>query len=177
MEHDVQTSATVATAIKPAGLKITPAQRQDVPQIIQLIRELAEYENLLHEVEVTENGLTDSLFGEHPAAEALMLHWHGEPAGYAIFFHNFSTFLGRPGLFVEDIFVRPQFRRKGIARAVFIHLAGLAVQRRCGRLEWAVLDWNELGKGFYRSLGAELLPDWRIMRVTGRALSDMAGIG
>lgn len=168
---------TALNSICPDELEIRPAQKQDIPQIMHMIRELAEYENLLHEVVATEDDLLYSLFGEKPAAEALMLNWQGEPAGYGIFFHNFSTFLGRPGLYVEDIYVRPQFRRKGIARAVFIHLAGLAVQRRCGRLEWSVLDWNELGKGFYRSLGADLLPDWRIMRVTGRALSDLAAIG
>jgi GNAT superfamily N-acetyltransferase len=169
--------ATVLNIPGPAELRIVPAEKKDVPEIIKLIRELAEYEKLLHEVEATEQDLLESLFGTNPVAEALMLHWQDEPAGYSIFFHNFSTFLGRPGLYVEDIYVRPQFRRKGIARAVFIYLANLAVQRRCGRLEWAVLDWNELGKGFYKSLGAELLPDWRVMRVTGQALSDLAATG
>ncbi len=103
----------------PDELSIIPAMKQDVPEIIKLIRELAEYEKLLHEVEATEQDLLDSLFGANPVAETLMLHWQGKPAGYSIFFHNFSTFLGRPGLYVEDIYVRPQFRRKGIARACF----------------------------------------------------------
>jgi GNAT superfamily N-acetyltransferase len=176
MSNDVKKTATTANIASPEELRIEPAQKQDVPEILGLIRELAEYEKLLHEVEATEQDLVDSLFGAHPVAEALMLRWSGEPAGYSIFFHNFSTFLGRPGLYVEDIYVRPQFRRKGIARAVFGYLANLAVQRRCGRLEWAVLDWNELGKGFYQSLGAELLPDWRIMRLTGQGLTELASI-
>jgi GNAT superfamily N-acetyltransferase len=143
--------------------------------LLQLIRELAAYERLLNEVTATEAGLRQRLFGARPYAEALLAEAGGAVAGFALFFHNFSTFLGKPGIYLEDIFVLPEFRGLGIGTAFFRVLAELALERDCGRLEWAVLNWNKPALNFYRSLGASVLSDWTIQRVTGKAIARLAG--
>lgn len=155
-------------------LHIRPATPADTALILALVRELADYEKLSHEVVATENQLRDNLFGATPQAEAVIAEWHGEPAGFALFFHNFSTFLGRRGLYLEDLFVRPAHRGRGIGKALLVHLARIAVDRDCGRFEWAVLDWNEPARTFYVSLGAKPVPEWDIFRVTGDALARLA---
>ena len=155
-------------------LNIRPARAADVPLILALIRELAVYEKLAHEVVATEERLRDNLFGARPQAEVLIAEWNGESAGFALFFHNFSTFLGRHGLYLEDLFVREQHRGKGIGKALLVQLAGIAVERGCGRFEWAVLDWNSPAQEFYKSLGASPVPEWDIFRVTGEALRRLA---
>ena len=153
---------------------IRPASQADVPQILSLIHELAEYEKLAHEVTATKDDLHESLFGLRPGAEVVIAELDGAVAGYALFFHNYSTFLCKRGLYLEDLFVRPVFRGKGIGKQLLTHLARLAVERGCARFEWAVLDWNESAIGFYRSLGAELMDSWTVMRVTGEALEALA---
>ncbi|HYH78736.1 MAG TPA: GNAT family N-acetyltransferase [Longimicrobium sp.] len=155
-------------------MTIRPATPDDVPLILRFIRELAEYERLAHEVVATEDGLRDTLFGPRPYAEVVIAEEAGEPAGFALFFHNYSTFLGRPGIYLEDLYVRPEARGKGIGRALLAHLARLAVARGCGRLEWWVLDWNESAIRFYRALGAQAMDDWTVFRVTGEALARLA---
>ncbi|HYW09130.1 MAG TPA: GNAT family N-acetyltransferase [Longimicrobium sp.] len=155
-------------------LRIRPALPADVPLILHFIRRLAEYERLAGEVVATEAILRDSLFGARPAAEVVIAEWEGAPAGFALFFHNFSTFLGRPGLYLEDLFVEPEQRGRGIGRALLGHLARVAAERGCGRLEWSVLDWNGDAIRFYRSLGAEPMDDWTVYRVTGDALAALA---
>ena len=150
---------------------IRPATEADVPLILSLIRELAEFERLAHEVVADEGRLREALFGARPAAEVLLgFEADGTPMGFALFFENFSTFLARRGIYLEDLYVRPDQRGRGLGRALLAQLARLAVARGCGRLEWAVLDWNENAIGFYRKLGARVLDDWRICRVTGDAL-------
>ena len=158
-------------------LEIRAATEDDVPLILSLIKELAEYERLSHVVVATEAALRDSLFGERPVAEVLIGRYGKEPAGFALFFHNFSTFLGKPGIYLEDLYVRPEFRSAGIGRALLIHLARLARARDCGRLEWSVLDWNEPAIGFYRSIGASPVSGWTVYRVTGEALDELAARG
>jgi GNAT superfamily N-acetyltransferase len=154
--------------------RIAAARPPDVPAVLAMIRGLAEFERLAHLCVATESQLSDALFAQDSTVEVVVA-WEGdEAAGFALFFPNFSTFLGRPGLYLEDLFVRPQFRGRGYGRALLIHLARLAVERGCGRFEWAVLDWNEPAIGFYRALGATVLPDWRITRVTGNALAALA---
>jgi GNAT superfamily N-acetyltransferase len=153
---------------------IRQAEPGDVPLLLQLIRELAEYERLAHEAVADAAGLNDGLFGPRPTAEAVVAEVDGAPAGFALFFHNFSTFLGRPGLYLEDLFVRPAMRRQGVGRALLLHLAKLAVARGCGRFEWSVLDWNEPAIAFYRSLGATPLDQWTTFRLTGEALRRAA---
>jgi len=139
-----------------------------------MIEALADYEKLRHLCVASEAGLRTALFGVRPAAE-VVLGWEGTtPVAFALFFHSFSTFLGRKGLYLEDLFVQPAFRRRGYGRALLVHLARIAVERGCGRFEWAVLDWNTPAIGFYESLGATILPDWRISRVTGPALEKLA---
>lgn len=155
-------------------LKIRTATDADVTDLLGLIRDLAEYERLPHEVVATEDLLRGHLFGEHPAAEVLIGELDGAPAGFALFFHNFSTFLGRPGIYLEDLYVRPEHRGHGIGRALLIRLGQIAKERGCGRLEWSVLDWNEPSIGFYKSLGALPMDDWTVYRVTGDALDDLA---
>ena len=155
-------------------LTLALATEGDVPQILSFIKDLAEYERLAHAVVATEEGLRQSLFGERPYAECLIARWDGEPAGFALFFHNFSTFLGRPGLYLEDLFVKPAVRSKGVGRALLKRLAQIAIDRRCGRLEWSVLDWNEPAIRFYESIGAQPLEEWTIFRLQGDALSDLA---
>ena len=157
------------------GLSITNAVEADVPLILTFIKALAGYERLADSVVATEDGLRATLFGARPYAECIIARWAGEPAGFALFFHNYSTFLGRPGVYLEDLFVNPEFRGKGIGRSILQHLAKIALDRNCGRLEWSVLDWNESAIGFYKSLGAEPLEDWTIFRVKGEALARLAG--
>lgn len=155
-------------------LQLRPARRQDVPLILGFIRELAEYEKLSHQVVADEAQLAANLFGPHPYAEVLIGEVDGEPAGFALFFHNFSTFLGKPGIYLEDLYVRPAVRGTGLGKALLVELARLAVSRGCGRLEWAVLDWNEPAIGFYQRLGARPQDDWTGYRLSGAALTDLA---
>ena len=154
--------------------RIERATERDLPLILRLIKELAEYEQLAHTVVATENRLRESLF-EKRAAEVVIGYAGGEPAGFAVFFETFSTFLGVPGMYLEDLFVIPAFRERGVGRALIARLARIAVDRNCGRFEWSVLDWNEPAIGFYRKLGAVPLDDWTIFRVTGEALTRLAG--
>lgn len=159
------------------GFRIREAVEADLPLIASLIRELAEYERLLDQVTLTDAGLRDALFGERPYAEVAIAELDdGEPAGFALYFHNFSTFLGRPGIYLEDLFVRPRHRAAGIGRALLRHLARLAAERGCGRLEWAVLDWNEAAIGFYRSLGARPVEGWSVYRLDGEALARLGAV-
>lgn len=156
---------------------IRAAERSDVPLVLALIRELAAYEKLAHEVVATEDGLAETLFGRDRRAEVLIAEVDGEPAGFALFFHNYSTFSGRPGMFLEDLFVRPAARGCGVGRALLARLAAIAVSRHCGRVEWAVLDWNESAIGFYLKLGAQAMNDWTVYRLTGEPLTNLAGKG
>lgn len=153
---------------------IRPATAADVPLILAFIRDLAGYEQLLPEVVATEDTLRRTLFGEPPAAQVAIAEEAGRPAGFALYFFNYSTFLAKPGLYLEDLFVKPEFRGHGTGKALLLHLAKIANARGCGRMEWAVLDWNEPAKGFYRKLGAVPLDDWRVMRLTGDALARYA---
>lgn len=155
---------------------IRAAEEKDVPQILGFIRELAEYERLAHEVIATDAILQQSLFGNAPKANVIFGCVENEPVAFAVFFYNFSTFLGRPGIYLEDLYVKPPFRRRGIARSMIHFLARLAKEQNCGRFEWSVLDWNETAIEFYRSLGAVGLNDWTVFRVTGDALDRLATI-
>lgn len=158
------------------GLQLRLAERTDVGQILQFITALADYEKLLDQVVATEQKLLDTLFGEQPYAEVVIAEYQQQPAGFALFFHNYSTFLAKPGIYLEDLFVLPELRGKGIGKALITYLAQLAVTRDCGRLEWSVLDWNQPAIDFYQSLGATMLHDWQINRVTGASLQQMAGL-
>jgi len=155
---------------------IRAAGPADVVLILGFVRDLAAYERLSHLVTATEETLLDSLFGAHPGAEVLIAFERDVPAGFAVFFHNFSTFLGRRGLWLEDIYVKPQFRRRGYGRKLLLHVARIARQRGCGRFEWAALDWNAPAVEFYKSLGATALDDWTIFRVAGESLDKLAAI-
>jgi GNAT superfamily N-acetyltransferase len=157
--------------------RITAATASDVGVLHDLIKALAAYEKLTHEVVATEADLRAALFGPRPAAEAAIAYAGAEPAGFAVFFHNFSTFLGRPGLYLEDLFVRPEWRGRGLGRLLMAHVAKIAVERRCGRMEWAVLDWNEPAIGFYRRLGARAMDEWTVYRLTGDRLRALAADG
>lgn len=150
------------------------ATEADVGLILEFIRALAEYERLSHEVVADEPTLHKTLFGEQKVAEVIIAECDREPAGFALFFHNFSTFLGRPGLYLEDIFVKPAYRNKGIGKYLLSFMARLAVERGCGRLEWWVLDWNETAIAFYHNLGAKAMDEWTVMRISGEALFDLA---
>jgi GNAT superfamily N-acetyltransferase len=158
----------------PAEFHIRSADASDVPVILAFVRELAEYEHLSHLVTATESKLRETLFGAHPGAEVVLAFEGSEPTGFAVFFHNFSTFLGVKGLWLEDLFVRPVFRGRGYGKALLMYVARIACERGCGRFEWSVLDWNEPSIRFYKSLGAQPLDDWTIFRVTGQALQDLA---
>jgi len=157
------------------ALEITPARAADIPLILALINELAVYEKLQHEVVASAATLHQALFGARPSAEAVLARVDGEVAGFALYFHNFSTFLGRHGLYLEDLFVRPAFRGRAIGKSLLAYLARVAVERGCGRFEWAVLDWNAPAREFYESLGAEARPEWVNYRVCGDALERLAG--
>jgi GNAT superfamily N-acetyltransferase len=155
-------------------LNIRPAHVGDVPIILQLIRDLATYERAPNEVTATEEQLTDVLFGKKPAAEVLLAFEGSEPVGFAVFFHNFSTWLGRAGLYLEDLFVKPEHRGKGYGRALLVDLAKIARARGCGRMEWAVLDWNEPAIEFYRKLGAKPMDEWTVFRLARDGIAKLA---
>jgi GNAT superfamily N-acetyltransferase len=157
------------------AFRIEPAVEHDLPVILRLIRGLAEYEKLSDAVVATEASLREALFGERRFAEAVIGHVDEEPAGFAVYFHNFSTFLGVPGMYLEDLFVEPRFRGLGLGKALLAHVARVAVARGCGRLEWSVLDWNEPAIGFYKRLGATPMDEWTTYRMTGDALHALAG--
>ncbi len=163
------------TATNIPGFVIRQATEADVPLILEFIRGLAEYERLAHECIADEATLRRTLFGERRVAEVLIGYDNDQPVCFALFFHNFSTFLGRPGIYLEDLFVNPAQRGKGFGKAMLAYLAKLAVERECGRLEWSVLDWNEPAINFYKSLGAKPMDEWTIFRVTGDALTQLAG--
>jgi GNAT superfamily N-acetyltransferase len=154
-------------------LSIRPATQSDLPLIAELIRALADYEKLAQEVRFDEATLAEKLFGARPYAEVLIGEIDGTPQGFALFFHNFSTFEGKPGIYLEDLFVRPEARGSGLGKALLTRLAGLAVERDCARLEWSVLDWNAPAIGFYQSLGARLMDGWTGMRVDGEQLIEL----
>ena len=158
-----------------ADFQIRPATETDVPIILRLIRDLAEYERAPDAVVATEAGLREVLFGAKRSAEVLLALEAGEPVGFAVYFHNFSTWLGRPGLYLEDLFVRPEMRGKGYGRALLERLAQIAKERGCGRMEWAVLDWNEPAIQFYRKLGAQPMEEWTVFRLTGEGIAKLAG--
>lgn len=155
--------------------RIEQARPDDLPLILSFIRELADYERLSHEVVATEEQLADALFGERAVAEVIIGYDKNVPVGFALFFHNLSTFLGRRGLYLEDLYVRPEARGRGHGRALLTHLARLAKERNCGRLEWAVLDWNQPAITFYENLGARQMDEWTVFRLTGEALDNLAG--
>ena len=168
------------TGIEPTdvpGVTLRFATAEDTPVILAMIRELADYERMSHEVVADITRLRQSLFGERRVAEVLIAEKRREPVGFALFFHNFSTFVGRPGIYLEDLYVRPAARGSGIGKALLVRLARIAVERGCGRLEWAVLDWNEPAIGFYRRLGATAMDEWTVFRLTGAALEDLAQTG
>lgn len=155
-------------------LKILPATPADVPLLLALVLELAEFEQLRHAVDATEESLAAALFGTRPACEAVVARVNGEAVGFALYFHNFSTFRARRGLYLEDLYVRPALRGQGVGKALLLHLAGIAVQRGCARFEWAVLDWNQRAIDFYRSMGAVPMDEWTVFRVDGEALQTLA---
>jgi len=155
---------------------LRPANPRDIPAILALIQALAEYEKLSHEVRATSEQLTQSLFGSPPGAEVVLGCADQEAVGFAVFFHSYSTFLGQRGLHLEDLFVLPAWRRRGLGQLLLRHVAGLAVARGCGRLEWSVLDWNEPARGFYLAHGAEAMQEWTVFRMTGQRLQRLAGI-
>jgi GNAT superfamily N-acetyltransferase len=155
-------------------LHIDPAGVDDVPIVLSMIEALAEYEKLAHQVVATEASVRESLFGARPAAEAAIARSGSEPVGFAVWFQNYSTFLSRPGIYLEDLFVLPGWRGRGIGRSLLAYLARIAISRNCGRLEWSVLDWNETAIRFYRSIGARPLDDWTVYRLTGDALARLA---
>src|SRR5437763_1014865 len=160
--------------MKSDSFEIRSATESDVPVILELIRALATYERAPNDVIATEEGLAEVLFGKKPAAEVLLAFENETAVGFAIFFHNFSTWLGRPGLYLEDLFVKPEHRGKGYGRALLIHLAKIARNRGCGRMEWAVLDWNEPAIQFYRKLGAKRMDEWTVFRLTGDGIAKLA---
>ncbi len=157
-----------------SSLAVRPAMPADIPQILAFIRELAEYEKLAHEAVATSEQMQAHLFGARPYAEVIIAEVDGESAGFALFFHNFSTFTGQPGIYLEDLFVRPQFRGAGVGKRLISQVAKIAVERNCSRFEWSVLDWNEPAIRFYRSLGASPMDAWTVQRVTGEALQTLA---
>jgi len=160
--------------MKETVLNIRPATVADVPVILQLIRDLAAYERAPNEVTAIKEQLVDVLFGKKPAAEVLLAFENGTPVGFAVFFHNFSTWLGRPGLYLEDLFVKPEMRGKGYGRALLVDLAKIARERGCGRMEWAVLNWNDPAIQFYRKLGAKPMEDWTVFRLTHDGIAKLA---
>ena len=159
--------------IQKPRVTIRHATIEDVPLVFRLMRDLAEFERIPHEVVATEDVIRESLFGEKPAAEVILAEYEGRPAGYAIYFHNYSTFVGRPGLYIEDLYVSPECRGKGIGRALLARCAAIARARNLGRVEWAVLDWNP-AREFYEHVGARAMKDWVLYRLTGDALRKLA---
>ena len=162
---------------RPNEFTIRPARLEDVPIILQLIRDLATYERAPDEVTATEEQLVDVLFGERPAAEVLLAFEGQAPVGFAVYFYNFSTWLGRPGLYLEDLFVKPEKRGKGYGRALLVELAKIARERGCGRMEWAVLNWNEPAIEFYRALGAKPMDEWTVFRLRREGIAKLAESG
>jgi GNAT superfamily N-acetyltransferase len=160
--------------VQAGDVRVDQADVRDVPLILSLIKALGEYERLTHEVVATETSLRESLFGAAPHAEAIIARVGTEAAGFALWFHSYSTFLARPGLYLEDLFVLPEWRGRGIGRALLQHLARVATERGCGRMEWSVLDWNEQAIGFYRRIGARAMDEWTVYRLTGDALNRLA---
>jgi GNAT superfamily N-acetyltransferase len=163
------------TSLSKRDFRIESATESDVALILSFIKELAEYERLPHMVEATEKLLREALSGERPSAEVRIGYYADAPVGYALFFHNFSTFKGRRGLYLEDLYVKPEMRGKGFGRLLLAHLARVARERECARMEWSVLDWNEPAIRFYKSLGAAAMDDWTVFRLTGDALERLAG--
>ncbi len=158
----------------PRNFEIRTARVEDVPIILQLIRDLATYERAPNEVTATEEQLVEVLFGPRPSAEVMLAFEEDTAVGFAVFFHNFSTWLGRPGLYLEDLFVKPEVRGKGYGRALLVHLAKIARERGCGRMEWAVLDWNDPAIQFYRKLGAKPMDEWTVFRLTSDGIAKLA---
>lgn len=156
------------------SFQIRAATKDDVPIILSFIKKLSDYERLSHEVVATEAGLRETLFGRRRTAEVALGYFKREPVGFVLFFHNYSTFLGQPGIYIEDLFVDEVFRRRGFGRALLTYVARLAKERRCGRLEWSVLDWNEPAINFYKKLGATPMTEWTVHRVTGESLRKLA---
>jgi len=156
------------------SIEIRTAKKEDVHLILSFIKELAEYEHLAQEVVATEEMLTESLFGKDSITEVLLAYYNNKPVGFALFFHNFSTFLGRKGIYLEDIYVKPQHRGKGIGKALLVKLAKIAKERNCGRLGWAVLNWNKAAIEFFESLGAIPMDEWRTYRMAGKSLTKLA---
>ena len=156
------------------ALSIRRAAREDVPLVLSFVKDLAEYEKLGHLVVATEEIIAEELFGPQSRTEVLLGHSGAEPVAFAVYFHNFSTFLGRKGLYLEDLYVRPAYRRRGYGRAMLLQVARIAAERNCGRLEWSVLDWNEPAIFFYETLGATIMHEWKLVRVTGSALEKLA---
>jgi GNAT superfamily N-acetyltransferase len=155
-------------------LSIRPATAKDAALIVQFVRDLAEYERDPKAAVATEQDFIRDGFGADPKFKVVFAEWNGEPAGFALFFYNYSTWQGRPGLYLEDLFVKPEFRGKGIGKALLLHLAKIAVENNCGRYQWQVLDWNTPALEFYKSLGAEIMKEWLTMRVEGEALQRLA---
>lgn len=158
-------------------LELHPIRAEEIPLLLALIGELAEFEKLAHELVATEDGLRESLFGERPVAEAVLARVDGVPAGFALYFHSFSTFLGRPGLYLEDLYVRADHRGGGVGAALLSHVAAVAVARGCGRMEWSVLDWNRRAHDFYTGMGARPVAGWSVYRLAGSALAELGGAG
>ncbi len=166
--------STTGTKTMNKTFEIKLATINDIPLVLAFIKELAEYEKLLHEVVATEDTLREALFGTKAHAEVIIGYLDGTPISFAIYFHNFSSFVGRPGIYLEDLFVKPIVRGKGIGQKMLAYLAHLAKSRNCSRLEWSVLDWNDTAIGFYKHLGAKAMDDWSVYRVTNQALDDLA---
>jgi len=164
----------MSSSMTVADFEIRAAVVDDVPVIFSFIKKLADYEKLAHEVVATEESLRETLFGTGKTTEVAIGYFENKPVGFVLFFHNYSTFLSRPGLYIEDLFVDESYRRRGFGAALLGHLARLAVERNCGRLEWSVLDWNEPAISFYKKLGAVPMSDWTVFRLTGQSLTDLA---
>ncbi len=163
------------TAMDTPGFQIRSATESDVPVILSFVKKLASYERLSHEVVATEELIRETLFGLRRTAEIAIGYLEAQPVGFVLFFHNYSTFLGKPGLYIEDLFVDEDYRRRGYGRALLLHVARLAKERGCGRLEWSVLNWNQPAIDFYKKLGASPMSEWTVFRVTGESLNELAG--
>ena len=163
------------TATDTPGFQIRSAIESDVPVIFSFVKKLASYERLSHEVVATEELIRETLFGLRRTAEIAIGYLEAQPVGFVLFFHNYSTFLGKPGLYIEDLFVDEDYRRRGYGRALLLHVARLAKERGCGRLEWSVLNWNQPAIDFYKKLGASPMSEWTVFRITGESLNELAG--